>query len=399
MLGRPSFSRRVLTIVLIVLCQSAQALTFGGIALFLPLIREELGITFAQAGTLAAASSLVYAFMQIPAGFLADRFRARTIFTIGVLGTNVLAFSLAQLQQFWQLVLNQAATGFFRSLVFAPGLMLISGLFPPQRRATAMGLFVAGGFSSSILLSTIGPVVVEWTGWRALFMVFSLIGLLLLFAYLRVGRAIDTRGATPVRLREMLQTLSDRRMWLVLVIQFVRLAVVQGVGFWLPTFLVVDRGQPLQVAGLVVALGAALTAPSNFLGGYVSDRLGSPRRVIGTSLAVLAVTTFLLPRVEGLAVLVLVVAVNAIFIQVYFGPLFAIPVELFGQRTAGLTSGLGNFAANLGGLISAYFMGVLRDRTGSFEVGFGLLSFACVIGLVAVVVLSSMPLRRPAAAG
>jgi ACS family D-galactonate transporter-like MFS transporter len=51
-----------------VLCQSGQSLVYGGIALFLPLIREDLGLTFAQAGTLAAASSLVYAFMQIPSG-------------------------------------------------------------------------------------------------------------------------------------------------------------------------------------------------------------------------------------------------------------------------------------------------------------------------------------------
>ena len=63
-------------------------------------------------------------------------------------------------------------------------------------------------------------------------------------------------------------------------------------------------------------------------------------------------------------------------------------MELFVQRAAGLTSSLGNFSANLGGLTSAYAMGVLRDRTGAFGLGFEALSIACVIGLAALFVLA-----------
>ena len=46
---------RFVTISLTVLCQSFQAVSIGGIALFLPLIRRDLGLTFTQAGSLAAA--------------------------------------------------------------------------------------------------------------------------------------------------------------------------------------------------------------------------------------------------------------------------------------------------------------------------------------------------------
>src|SRR5438270_6097209 len=125
----------VLTIVLLVLCQSQQTLAAGGISLFLPLIRQDVRLTFAQGGTLAAASTLVYALMQIPAGYLADRFGARRLFLVGLLGTSVLALSFALLHTYWLLVLNQAVSGFFRALLFAPGLLLISALFPPNRRA------------------------------------------------------------------------------------------------------------------------------------------------------------------------------------------------------------------------------------------------------------------------
>ena len=81
---------RKLSIGLIVACQSTQAIAFGVIALFLPLIREDIDLTFSQAGMLAVASTLTYAVMQIPSGYLADRFGPRRLFVVGLLGTNAI---------------------------------------------------------------------------------------------------------------------------------------------------------------------------------------------------------------------------------------------------------------------------------------------------------------------
>jgi len=82
--------------------------------------------------------------------------------------------------------------------------------------------------------------------------------------------------------------------------------------------------------------------------------------------------------------------VTAFFVQLYFGPLFALPVEMLGPRTAGLASGFGNFFANIGGFTFTYTLGALKDATGSFAVGFYSLSGLCVIGLLGTVALSRM---------
>ena len=67
---------RIVTVSLVTVCRGFQMLTFSGIALFLPLIRKDLGLSFAQGGALSAATTSVYALMQIPAGYLTDRFSA-----------------------------------------------------------------------------------------------------------------------------------------------------------------------------------------------------------------------------------------------------------------------------------------------------------------------------------
>ena len=84
---------QVTTVSLVILCQGFQVLAIGGIALFLPIIREDLGLSFTQGGTLSAATILVYALMQIPAGYLTDRFGPKRLFFIGVLCTTILSFT------------------------------------------------------------------------------------------------------------------------------------------------------------------------------------------------------------------------------------------------------------------------------------------------------------------
>src|SRR5258705_2581766 len=173
-----------------------------------------------------------------------------------------------------------------------PGLALTShrmclawALSPPQRRATAMGLYVAGGFSSSILLNRIGPAVLDPLGWRAIFAISALLGFAAIAGYLWIGRGQPAQPRPPATsIRDGLRLLRHPAMWLLAVVQYVRLAVAQGLGFWLPSLIVVQKGYPLHVAGWMVAFGAALTAPSNFLGGYLSDRLRNPLLIVGACL-------------------------------------------------------------------------------------------------------------------
>lgn len=378
-----SAGRRRSIITLVVVCQSTQGLIFGGLALFLPLIRSDLGLSFTQAGTLAAVTNLVYALMQVPSGYLADRFTPRRLFLVGLLGTNLLAAMFTVLTSYEMLLLNQALSGFFRALVFAPGLLLMTQQFPSGRRATAMGLYVAGGFSSNILLSSLGPLLVRPLGWQLLFVLFAAGGLLACALYSWVGAGDSPPANGSVRIRDLPALLRHPIMWLTGVIQFARLAVAQGFTFWLPTYLVVDRGQSLATAGLVAALGSAVTAPANFLGGYVSDRIGRPLLIIGGSLAGLTAGLALLTYVSGMVGVLAVVALVSVFVQVYFGPLFAVPLEVLGAERAGLISGFGNFCANLGSFAFVYALGAVKDATGSFRVGFLSLAALCLVALAA----------------
>jgi sugar phosphate permease len=393
--GAASIGRDGITTVgLVVLCQVAHFLTFAAIPLLLPAIREDLAISFTQAGMLAAAGALSYACAQIPAGYLSDRYGPRRLFFMGLLGWSALSLTFGLIHAFWLALANQFVAGAFRALLFAPGLALLASWFPPQRRATAMSLFLFGGHAGSVLLALAGPLLAERYGWRATFISFALFGIAATCVYgLFARERPQPRGQKPITARDFLELARFPILWVCSWLQFVRFAVVLGFNFWLPSYLVADRGYSLPAAGLVMAMSAALSAPANTLGAYVSDRLKNPPLVIGGALAVLAGAAALLPAVESTAGLLAIVAVYSIFHGFYFGPLFLVPVEVLGSRVAGTTIGFSNLFANIGGFVCVYSLGAIRDAAGSFAWGFRGISVVCLAGVALAVVLSRMRMR------
>ena len=366
-------------------------LPFTGIALFLPLIREDLGLSFSQGGTITAAMMLVYALMQIPAGYLTDRFSPKRLFFIGVLGTCILCFTFGLVTEYWQALLNQTLCGFFCSLIFMPGLMLLTGWFPANRRATAMGLGLIGSFWGSVVMNVVGPLLATGSSWRLPFLSFAPVGIIASFVFLRFGKEpIPTGEQQKVTIHEILQLFRYRVMWVCGILQYIRLAVMQGITFWLPSFLIYEKELSLQVAGIILAIRIGLTAPSNMLGGYISDRLKNPTLVIGFALIILALTTGLFVVVDNIILLIIIICINAVFVQMYFGPLFSIPIDILGTRTAGTSGGFSNFSANIGSFSFVYLLGILKDTTGSFDFGFYVIAGICVIGLVFTILLAQM---------
>ncbi|MBN1189410.1 MAG: MFS transporter [Dehalococcoidales bacterium] len=379
---------RITTVSLTVLCQSFQALSMGGIALLLPMIRQDLGLSFTQGGTLAAATTLVYAFMQIPAGYLADRFSPKRLFIIGIFGATVLSLTFGLVDNYWQALGNQVLSGFFRALLFVPGMSLVTGWFPANRRATATGLYLVGGATGSLVFNLAGPLVVNEYGWRVAFIGFASAGLLAIFFLLRFGKDSPLSSSQKKEgLLESFKLFRYRVMWVCGGIQFIRLAVMMGITYWLPSLLIEEKGLSLQTAGVIAAVQAVLMAPSNILGGYVSDRLNNPIIVIAVSLGVLCVSTGILITATNIAVVIALVFINAIFLQMYFGPLFSIPVEILGVKKAGISSGFSNFFANLGGFSATFLLGAMKDTTGAFRAGFLVICGACLAGLILTFVL------------
>ncbi len=371
-------------VALILLATSFQALVAGGFGLLLPDIRDDLRLTFTEAGSLAAAATLTYALMQVPSGMLTDRFGPRRLFAIGSVGTNVLFLAFALTSGYVAAIAVQALSGVARALAFAPGLILTSTWFASRRRATAMGLFMAGSQGWTVLFGFVAPMLLVAAGWRTAMLVVGATGLIFALAFAifgKAGPAVEPAGGVRTVANRPLELIRRPVIWIVGFAQFTRLAVVLGVGTWLPTYLVEEHGQPLALAGAVVAITALMTAPANLLGGFSADRWDRPYVVIGSAFAILAGALVLLAGggIVGIGIGVLLIAC---FQQFHFAPMFAAPIGLIGAAPAGTVSGIGNLFANIGGFVAVLALGAVKDATGSLAPGFFGLAALCALAVV-----------------
>jgi MFS family permease len=387
---------RFQTLVLTWLCLTVQAVPLAGLPLLLPLIRRDLGVTYAQAGSLASAELLVYALMQLPAGYLADHYSPRKLVTTGVLGLMSLSVLMAFTQQYRQVLAIQFFWGFFMSLMFTPAMSVFIRWFSPQRRTTTSTLPVAGTSLGVLLVNLLFPVIVNrYDTWRLPFIIFGAAGIMFALGLLIFGKESVSRGAgAKFRLDIIREVFRYKQVWLCYGLQFIRFGIVQGILFWLPTLLLSEKQFPLQLAGTVIALQAIITGAFNIFIAYLSDRFRRPTLVIGVSMIMLLATTALLVPLNSVGLVIVVIFINAIFLQAYFGPLFTLAVEILGPEKTGISNGVSNMFAIFGGLFSAYLMGFLRDITGSFEWGFYSICALSATGLILTLILETVRRRK-----
>lgn len=396
MLTVPSNKGRLQTLALTTLCMTLQAVPMAGLPLLLPLIRQDLGLTYAQAGTLASANLLVYALMQIPSGYLADRYSPRRLVVIGVLGLMSLSIILFFTSQYWQLLGIQFFWGFFSSLMFAPAMSVFIRWFSPERRSTATTLPLIGTNLGGFAVNLLFPVIVNrFDTWRMPFVIFGIAGIVFALSLFFFGRDAVYKGtAAKFRPELISEIFSYKQVWLCYGLQFIRFGIVQGISFWLPTLLVNEKQFPLQLAGIIIAVQSVISASANLFGAYFSDKFKKPTLIIGISMIMLLITTGLLVGLNSMGLIIAVIVINALFIQSYFGSLFTLAVEILGVEKTGISNGVSNMFAIFGGLLTAYFMGFLRDTTGSFEWGFYSVCILAATGLVLSIILERMRRKR-----
>jgi predicted MFS family arabinose efflux permease len=174
----------------------------------------------------------------------------------------------------------------------APSMAMVSDLYPPERRSTALSVLMLGSSLGAVFGLGLGGWIAQHYGWRFAFVVIGapgiLLGLLLMFTVRapKPAQRVDspTVGREDWRstMRLLFQTPSF--LWIVLTGGSAAIAGY-AIGTWSPSFLIRSHGLSLQNAGLLVGVvGGAGAAIGTLTCGILSDRLS--RRDAGWQIGV-----------------------------------------------------------------------------------------------------------------
>ena len=243
-------------------------------------VRLEFGLSDQQVGWITTIFTLAYAAVGLPLGRLADT-RDRTRLTaLGVAFWSVLTAASGAVWNFTSMLVARVGVGLGEAICAPAGQSLIGDYFPPERRSRALALFMAGlplGIFASYLMA--GAVAAAW-GWRAVFLLACLPGLLMAVLALRMKG--PPRGATETHAGT--QTAVTRTPFRDLArISTLRWIVVSGATFnfhayavnsFNTAFLMRYHGLGLRQAGQVSSVTLGLVGLIGlFIGGVLGDRL------------------------------------------------------------------------------------------------------------------------------
>ncbi|WP_157889192.1 spinster family MFS transporter [Herminiimonas arsenitoxidans] len=248
-------------------------------------VRAEFHLHDSQIGLLTGlAYGATFAIAGIPIGLLIDRVNRIKLLAILVTIWSGMTILSGIANSYIHLLLARMGVGASEAGGSPASLSLISDLFPPSKRSTAVGYFFLSNAIGATLSIIIGGFVTAQYGWRTAMLLAGIPGIILAAVLILTVRnpkrgATDTSGipqeaaASP---REVIYFIANNKAMLHLLAGVALItAAIATIGAWLPSFGMRFHGLSIKEAGIMAALaGGFFAAAGSVLGGMLSDKLG-----------------------------------------------------------------------------------------------------------------------------
>jgi EmrB/QacA subfamily drug resistance transporter len=154
-------------------------------------IRLDLGASIESLEWVVNAYNLTFAVLLLTGAALGDRFGRRRVFVVGLGVFTIASVACALSPDIGTLIAARALQGVGASMVLPLSLTLISAMFPPQQRGTAMGLYLGLTGLATFSGPFIGGVIAEGMAWEWIFWLNLPVGVIaILLTVRRVGESV-----------------------------------------------------------------------------------------------------------------------------------------------------------------------------------------------------------------
>jgi len=372
-----------------------------------PSLTKELEFSPATMGIVFSAFSWTYAAMQIPGGIFLDRFGTKLTYFLSLtfwsLSTLLhgIATNLASLLTF------RFALGVSEAPCFPTNSRVVATWFPQPERAFATGVYTVGEYVGLAFLSPLLFWIMGAFGWRAMFVVVGVAGILFGLVwwrsyrephesktvnqaeldYVAAGGGIVTPKSATAKFEWRLvgQLLRFRQLVGICIGQFAGNSTLVFFLTWFPTYLATERHMGWLKIGFFTVLPFIAASVGVLFGGWWSDSLLKRGRSANIARKLPIITGLLLASVIVTAnyvdndIVVIGILSLAFFAQGMAALGWTLVSDIAPKGLLGLTGGIFNFAANLAGIITPLVIGFIVAATGSFV---GALMFIAIVALV-----------------
>lgn len=318
-----------------------------------------------------------YAALQIPAGWIVDRFGSKRPMAIGFLVWSLLTAATALTTGFSALFAVRLLLGVGEAVMHPASMRWIRFNFEERSRGLAIGAFMSGSKFGPAIGAVAAAWLIEHHGWRAMFVIMGLASLAwlvpwLLFVKPDSGLAQKIEAAAPTV--PMSRVLGSPVLWGTIVGTFCYMYFVYFCLTWMPAYFNEERHLSLASSSLFTTFGFAGMATVSILGGWAADLLirrghgaVKVRKAFTVAGFLLASTILIGAQATSLNTALLFSVLSLSGLGLATANYWALTQTLIPGSSIGRIVGIQNFAASAAGIVAPILTGWLVDTTKSFD--------------------------------
>jgi len=347
-----------------------------------PIIRDTFHLSNTQYGTIVSWFQTGMVAGEFPMGWLMDRVGVRIGLAFAVMWWSIGNAMHALAGSLWQFRLFRFWLGTGECGNYSGGNKVVAQWFPVKERALAIGIFNSASMTGSFIAPFLVIPIAQKYGWRAGFLVPSLLGMVWVLAWWIFYRPPEdhpqiseaearylTQGAAAAAAPTNRQLLRVKQTWGLMLCRFWVGPVVQFYIYWMPNYF--HDVRHLSVAqssyfnavtflfGDIGSVGGGLAAGWLIARGFAVQ---SARRTTLLAGALLCVLSFAVPVLNSIPLAISAISLVLLGHTFLSANMFASVSDVFPNSAVARVTGLTGVASGLSGILFPYLTGVLVDK-------------------------------------
>ncbi|WP_224795647.1 MFS transporter [Pseudomonas fluorescens] len=412
-----------ITVVLLLLIGIVNYLDRSALSIANTSIQKDMLISPSQMGILLSAFSLAYAFAQLPLGIIIDRLGSKIS-----LGAALLTWSVAQsvsglVNSFAGFIGLRILLGVGEAPMFPSAAKALSEWFEAEKRGTPTGIVLSSTCIGPCLAPPLLTLFMINFGWRGMFVITGLIGIVLAACWLMFYKSkkqylaeLAASGQLSPEVVEVTEKTAEEAPRKALFADWLSLfqhrstwgAVLGFMGViymlwlhltWLPGYFEREHGLGLYKTAWVVSLAYLFGAFGTIAAGRICDRmvkrgmsvLGSRKVTAISGLLMAALFTLPLSFGSSLTLSVVLLCLALFSINLASSTAWMIANTIVSTRRVASFGSIQNFGGYIAGSIAPIVTGFSIQQSGSFATAFMVSAVVAVVAALAYWVLLKGP--------
>ena len=367
----------VLSLGMIIAYVSRSALA---VPLALPEFIRSFHLSITDRGVVNSAFFWTYAVLQIPAGWVVDRYGVKFPYFLGFTLWCLASASTALTRSIPQLIMVQVLLGVGQAVVAPASYRWIRYHFVEKERGLAIGLYMTGTKIGPAIGAPLAAWLIGMYDWRVMFVLIGLGGLIWLVPWLLLVRnddrqieraAVKKDGALPIPFGRIM---ASPVIWGTIVASFCYMYFVYFCMTWMPAYFMERRHLSLGKMGLYTFFSFGGMAIVATLAGWAADRLigrghnpVTVRKWFTIAGFAVACTELIGARASSLETALVFAVVSLSGLGLATANYWALTQTLIPGAAIGRISGIQNCACSVAGIVAPILTGWLLQKTGSYE--------------------------------